>query len=147
MAANTPTLREENDEKLFHLLAAARDLMKTFKKVLQGVQAIFFLLGNIPRLIIVRLGSWFFETQPHLTFMSFGILYLPNLIHYTVGKLVIFRTWKKCYPHWDLNPVFLLSCLENYLVWSPKLVWTPCTITNCNKSFLSYPSFVLNEKL
>ena len=36
MAANTLALREENDEKLFHLLAAARDLMKTFKKVLQG---------------------------------------------------------------------------------------------------------------
>ena len=55
MAANTPTLREENDEKLFHLLAAARDLMKTFKKVLQGVQT--SVLGNVPRLIKVRLGS------------------------------------------------------------------------------------------
>ena len=31
LAANTLTLREENDEKLF----SARDLMKTFKKVLQ----------------------------------------------------------------------------------------------------------------
>ena len=40
MAANTLALREENDEKLFHLLAvAARDLMKTFKKVLQGDQS------------------------------------------------------------------------------------------------------------
>ena len=38
MAANTLALREQNDEKLFHLLAAARDLMKTFKKVLQGDQ-------------------------------------------------------------------------------------------------------------
>ena len=42
MAANTLALREQNDEKLFHLLAVARDLMKTFKKVLQGDQTTEF---------------------------------------------------------------------------------------------------------
>ena len=36
MAANTLALREQNDEKLFHLLAVARDLMKTFKKSFTG---------------------------------------------------------------------------------------------------------------
>ena len=63
MAANTLTLREENDEKLFHLLAVARDLMKTFKKSFTGCPGKFFflkktsVLGNIPRLIKVGLGS------------------------------------------------------------------------------------------
>ena len=63
MAANTLTLREENDEKLFHLLAAARDLMKTFKKSFTGCpgsRQVFFknsVLGYTPRLIKVGLGS------------------------------------------------------------------------------------------
>ena len=61
MAANTLTLREENDEKLFHLLAVARDLMKTFKKSFTGCPGKFFLknsvLGYIPRLIKAGLGS------------------------------------------------------------------------------------------